>query len=116
MAFGGQGAAHVIAAEAQLRQATGEATFRGQARLWQQANSISAPVIVLDRTRQTLVAHATSAADPVRVVMLSAGGAEMSKGRQPELPFLRRRTPSAPGTGRTRLRERRLSSGSAGAT
>ena len=49
--------AHVIAAEAQLRQATGEATFRGQARLWQGANSISAPVIVLERTRQTLVAH-----------------------------------------------------------
>jgi lipopolysaccharide export system protein LptA len=82
MAFGGQGPAHVIAAEAQLRQATGEATFRGQARLWQQANSISAPVIVLDRTRQTLVAHAVTATDPVRVVMLSAGGTEMSKGKQ----------------------------------
>jgi lipopolysaccharide export system protein LptA len=74
LALGGQGPAHVVAAEAQLRQATGEATFRGQARLWQQSNSISAPVIVLDRTRQTLVAHSTSAADPVRVVMLSSGG------------------------------------------
>ena len=72
-ALGGQGPAHIVAAEAQLRQATGEATFRGQARLWQQANSISAPVIVLDRIRQTLVAHATGASDPVRVVMLSAG-------------------------------------------
>ena len=82
-AFGGQGPAHVIAAEAQLRQATGEATFRGQARLWQQTNSISAPVIVLDRTRQTLVAHATTAADPVRVVMLSAGNSGISKSEQP---------------------------------
>jgi len=73
-AFGGQGPAHVVAADAQLHQATGEATFRGQARLWQQANSISAPVIVLDRTRQTLVARSAEAKDPVRVVMLSAGG------------------------------------------
>ncbi len=85
-AFGGQGPAHVVAAEAQLRQATGEATFRGQARLWQQANSISAPVIVLDRTRQTLVAHATAEAEPVRVVMLSASGKE--KDGQPGSPAL----------------------------
>ena len=70
--LGGEGPAHAIANEALLRQATGEATFRGQARLWQQANSIEAPLIVLDRTRQTLVARATSPADPVRVVMLSA--------------------------------------------
>lgn len=74
-AFGGQGPAHVVASEAQLHQASGEATFRGHARLWQQTNSISAPVIVLDRTRQTLVARTASGADPVRVVMLSAGGA-----------------------------------------
>jgi lipopolysaccharide export system protein LptA len=72
--LGGEGPAHVVAAEAQLHQATGEATFRGQARLWQQANSISAPVIVLDRSRQTLVARTTEAKEPVRLVMLSAGG------------------------------------------
>jgi lipopolysaccharide export system protein LptA len=70
--FGGQGPAHVVAAEAQLHQATGEASFQGQARLWQQANSIWAPTIVLDRTRQTLTAHSGSAADPVRVVLVSA--------------------------------------------
>ena len=75
LAFGGQGPAHVVAAEAQLHQSGGEATFRGQVRLWQQTNSISAPVIILDRARQTLVARTTSAADPVRVVMLSSGGA-----------------------------------------
>jgi lipopolysaccharide export system protein LptA len=63
----------VIASEAQLHQATGEATFRGQARLWQQANSIAAPVIVLDRNRQTLIAHATSKAEPVSLTLLSAG-------------------------------------------
>lgn len=70
--LGGQGPAHVVAAEAQLHQSTGEATFRGEARLWQQANSISAPVIVLDRDRQTLVARSTNGSDPVRVVLVSA--------------------------------------------
>ncbi len=71
---GGQGPAHAIAAEAQLHQMTGEATFRGQARLWQEANSVAAPVIVLDRMKQTLVARSTSQAEPVRVVMVSAAG------------------------------------------
>ena len=74
VALGGQGPAHVIALEAQLHQATGEATFRGQARLWQQANSIAAPVIVLDRVRQTLVARTSNVADPVRAVLVSAAG------------------------------------------
>jgi lipopolysaccharide export system protein LptA len=76
VALGGQGPAHVIAAEAQLRRATGEATFRGHARLWQQANSVAGPVIVLDRQRQTLAAHSADAAEPVRAVLVSAGGAE----------------------------------------
>jgi len=48
---------------------------RGHARVWQQANSIAAPVIVLDRERQTLVARTTDASEPVRAVLLSAGGA-----------------------------------------
>ena len=74
VALGGEGPVHVIAAEAQLHQATGEATFKGQARLWQQASSISGPLIVLDRSRQTLVARSSDAAEPVRVVLLSAGG------------------------------------------
>ena len=79
LALGGQGPAHVISAEAQLRHAaggkTGEATFRGHARLWQQANSVSAPVIVLDRERQTLVARTTDSSEPVLAVLLSGGGA-----------------------------------------
>jgi lipopolysaccharide export system protein LptA len=74
MAFGGNGPAHVIATEAQMNQSTGEATFRGHARLWQQANSVTAPVIVLNQHLQTLVAHTTNPAEPVRTVMLSAGG------------------------------------------
>ena len=73
--LGGQGPAHVVAAEAQLHQPSGEATFRGHARLWQQANSITAPVIVLDQNRHALVALTRDKADPVRVVLVSAGGA-----------------------------------------
>ena len=74
VALGGQGPAHVVANEAQLHQGPlgATATFKGQARLWQQSNSVAAPVIVLDRQRQTLVARSTDAADPVRVVLLSA--------------------------------------------
>ncbi len=76
VALGGQGPAHVIAAEAELHQATGEATFRGQARLWQQANSIAAPEIVLDRQRQTLVARTTDLGTPVRAVLVSTATPE----------------------------------------
>jgi lipopolysaccharide export system protein LptA len=83
VALGGQGPAHIVAAEAQLRHAvggtTGEATFSGHARLWQQANSITAPVIVLDRERQTLVAHTADAAEPVRAVLMSAAGGAAGK-------------------------------------
>jgi lipopolysaccharide export system protein LptA len=81
-----QGLVHAISAEAQLHQATQEATFRGQARLWQQANSIAAPVIVLDRQRQTLTARTGSAADPVRVVLVSKdAGREQKKSNQPSV-------------------------------
>jgi len=70
--LGGTAPSHVIAAEAQIHQATGEATFRGHARLWQDENSVSAPSIVLDRERKTLAAQTTSAAEPVVAVLLNA--------------------------------------------
>jgi lipopolysaccharide export system protein LptA len=70
--LGGKGPAHMVAAEAQLHQPTGEATFRGQARLWQQDNSVNAPLIVIDRQKQTLVAKTTNPSDPVITVLLSA--------------------------------------------
>lgn len=76
LALGGQGPAHVVAAEAELRQATGEATFSGHARLWQQANSIAAPVIVLDRDRQTLFARTANRSEPVWAIFVSAAGPE----------------------------------------
>jgi lipopolysaccharide export system protein LptA len=77
--LGGQGPAHAVAVEAQLHQSSGEATFRGHARVWQQANSITAPVIVLDRQKQTLTARSTVASEPVRTVLVSAAGTESSK-------------------------------------
>ena len=81
--LGGQEPAHVIAEEAQLRQSTGEATFRGHARLWQQANSVAGPLIVLDRQKQTLVVRTTDPADPVKAVLLSAGEKPGRAARQP---------------------------------
>ena len=78
--LGGQGPAHVVAAEAVLRQATGEATFSGHARLWQQANSIAAPVIVLDRERQTLVARTADRTDPVWAVFVSTAALDTGSG------------------------------------
>jgi len=71
-AVGGQGPTHAIAQDVQIQRTTEVATFAGQARLWQQDNSISAPVIVLNREHKSLVARSTNRADPVRVVMLSA--------------------------------------------
>ena len=83
MTLGGKGPAHVVAAEAQLGESTGEATFRGHARLWQQANSVSGPVIVLNQHLQTLFARSADAADPVRAVLLSASGAGSSRAQLP---------------------------------
>jgi lipopolysaccharide export system protein LptA len=80
LALGGKGPTHVVAAEAELSHAAGGesvATFRGHARLWQQANSVTGPVIVLDREKQTLVATSTDPAEPVKAVLLSTGGLEM---------------------------------------
>jgi len=73
-AIGGNGPAHIIATNAQMNRSTGEAVFRGRARLWQQANSVSAPEIVLNEHLQTLVARSSDAGEPVRAVLLSAGG------------------------------------------
>ncbi len=70
--FGAQGPTHVVAESAELKHSTGAATFKGNVRLWQQGNSVNAPVVVLDRTKQTLVAQTSSARSPVQVVMVSA--------------------------------------------
>ena len=79
MALGGQGPAHAIAQQAELQRANNQAVFTGHARLWQQANSIEGPVIVLDRDHKSLVSRSTVAAEPVRVVLLSAGGLDATQ-------------------------------------
>lgn len=80
LALGGNGPAHVIAADAEMNESTGEVKFRGHARLWQLANSVSAPVIVLNQHLQTLVAQSSNPSEPVRAVMLSAGGSAAGLG------------------------------------
>lgn len=77
--FGGSTPVHAISSEAQLHQSTGEVTFRGQARLWQDANSVLAPVVVLNRIRQTMTAHAQNGAEPVRLTLLSTNGKDATK-------------------------------------
>ncbi len=72
--LGGRGPAHAVSAEAEFHQAAGEAIFHGHARLWQDANSIAAPLITISRQKQTLEAKAAGAAEPVVAVLLSAGG------------------------------------------
>ena len=72
MTLGGQGPAHAVADEAQLQQAQGQAVFTGNARLWQEANSVAAPTIAIDRQKQTLSAQSEDRANPVRVVLVSA--------------------------------------------
>jgi len=75
----GNGPVHAVAAEAEMHQSTQEVIFRGpangqsanQPRLWQSANSVIAPVIVLNRQKQTLTAEAKGPANPVRTVLVS---------------------------------------------
>ena len=85
IALGGRDPAHVVADEAHLHQPTGVVEFDGNARLWQDANTIEAPQIVLDRNRQTLTAKSEGARNPVKVTLLSAGsGGESSSRSQGE--------------------------------
>ena len=84
--LGGREPAHVVAGEAQFHMSTGEATFRGQVRMWQQANSIVAPVMVLNRSRQTLTAKGNGASEPVIMNLSGAarpGGTGKRNGAQP---------------------------------
>jgi lipopolysaccharide export system protein LptA len=85
---GGGGPIHAVAAEAELHQASQEVIFRagsgetlnGSAtalpRLWQGANSIIAPLITLNRLKQTLTAQAGGAATPVRTVLVTTQSAK----------------------------------------
>jgi lipopolysaccharide export system protein LptA len=75
ISLGGAEPVHIVASRAHVDRATDLATFYGgqnaDARLWQGADSISAPVLELSHTRQTLSAHDVaggSAAQPVTAV------------------------------------------------
>jgi lipopolysaccharide export system protein LptA len=72
--LGGQDPAHVVSAEAEVHQSQNgqDATFRGHARLWQQANAVTAPIIVLQHQQQTLEAYSSDRNEPVRVTMLNS--------------------------------------------
>jgi len=70
--FGADGPVHVVAQEADLNRSSQSATFKGNVRLWQQANSITAPLVMLDRKKQELTASTTSIKTPVQVVLVSA--------------------------------------------
>jgi len=73
--LGGSGPTHVISANALLDQAHGLAIFRGQARLWQGPNSVSAPIIELARNPESLKAYAEPAAtNAVSTVIASTSG------------------------------------------
>jgi lipopolysaccharide export system protein LptA len=80
MTMGGSGPVHVVADDAEMQQATGIATFRGHARMWQQGSSITAPTIVLNRTRQTLEARAAGASQPVSLSLMNANANQKGKG------------------------------------
>jgi lipopolysaccharide export system protein LptA len=91
---GNNGPIHAVAAEAELHQASEEVIFRSPAasaaRIWQAANSVSAPLITLNRQKQTLTAQTTSAANPVRTVLVnnSAASAQPSDKKKPTGPSI----------------------------
>jgi lipopolysaccharide export system protein LptA len=86
MTLGGQGPAHAVAAEAQLQQAQGQALFSGNARLWQDKNSVAAPTIAIDRQKQTLTAQSQDRANPVRVVLVSTGRTQSGAAKSMVVP------------------------------
>lgn len=62
--FGGQGPMHIIAAQADLKHESGDSAFHGHVRMWQGADAVSAPVIELSKTQQTLSAHGDEDSKP----------------------------------------------------
>jgi lipopolysaccharide export system protein LptA len=79
--FGGQGPVHIVSSEADLQHTTGDSIFRGNVRMWQNANAVSAPVVELSRTQQTLKAHGEAGGAPaiVDTTIASQMGAKKSE-------------------------------------
>jgi lipopolysaccharide export system protein LptA len=80
--FGGQGPVHIVSDKATLTRASGDAVFHGQARLWQGTNSITAPVIELSRSQQTLKAYGEGGGSRAAVsgAFLASAGADKQPG------------------------------------
>ena len=77
LTFAGKGPVHVVADHAHLDHAKDLTTFYGtageQARLWQESDSVAAPVLELSRTQATLSAHGNNGeATAVHAVFTSA--------------------------------------------
>ncbi len=87
--LGSQGPVHIIADGASLSHATGDATFRGQARMWQGSNAVSAPVIELSRTKQTLTAHGNSAEKAGPALVNATFATAAGQNRQPGVSSIR---------------------------
>ena len=86
--LGGRGPAHVVASQAELQHSTGEAMFRGHARLWQDTNSVSAPLLILNRSQQSLIARTSTGADPVVAVLLGTPEAKPRENAHSAAPSL----------------------------
>jgi lipopolysaccharide export system protein LptA len=75
---------HVVANHAVMLHSAGTATFTGSSRMWQEGNSVQAPVLVLDQKSQGL----TATSDPksgtvVRTVLVDQSAKPGQKPRQP---------------------------------
>jgi lipopolysaccharide export system protein LptA len=78
----GNQATHVIAYQAQILHDSQKAIFTGQARLWQGANSVEAPVIELSQKMQTLTAYGNgSCRQCVHTTFLGQGGEPAQPGK-----------------------------------
>jgi lipopolysaccharide export system protein LptA len=77
-AMGGNGPVHVVAERAEMHHATNVSDFYGTehepARMWQDADSLTAPLIEIDRTKNLLKAGADAAALERASAAESAGG------------------------------------------
>ena len=83
----GGGPVHAISSDAELHQASEQVIFRSPAtspaRIWQAGNSVSAPIIILDRQKQILTAQAIDATNPVRTILVSNPSPKADAARSP---------------------------------
>jgi lipopolysaccharide export system protein LptA len=107
--MGGSGPVHVIAERAEMHHASNVSDFYGveretgrePARMWQDADSLTAPVIEIDRTKNLLKAGADAAALERASVAQDAGGDAVlppQRASSPGTPVLPPQRASSPGT------------------